>query len=213
MKYHPIIFSDDMVRAILEGRKTQTRRIIKMRDGSLCEDDDIPAYEKAEDGQRQRANYVMDFSKTFPQWQMMECPYGSIGDLLWVREKWNAQNTNGQWWHEVPRKDRSLWNWAWTNPVRPAYDEIPPRWLPSIHMPRMASRITLEIVNVRVEKVQEITPEDAYAEGCYSDKSIEVASEWSIVTMFKHLWRSIHDGDGVCWEDDPWVWVVDFKVK
>jgi len=83
MKEIPILFSGEMVRAILEGLKTQTRRLITMRDGSLCEDSDIPVYAEAEG--EQRANYVMDFSKTFPQWQRLDCPKGQPGDVLWVR--------------------------------------------------------------------------------------------------------------------------------
>lgn len=210
MKKRPILFNPEMVRAILEGRKTQTRRLIKMRDGSLCEEYDIPAYD--EEAGETRPNYVMDFSKTYPQWKRLDCPKGHPGDVLWVREKWNAQNTNDQWWHEVPHEDRPLWNWAWTNPVRPAYDAVPPRWLPSIHMPKAACRIMLEIVSVKVERVKEITPEDAQAEGCFSDKAIEIAGQWSVVTMFKNLWNSINGTEGKRWEDNPWVWVVEFKV-
>lgn len=124
-----------MVAAILEGRKTQTRRVIKLADGSLPDDDSIPAYEPEEG--YQRANYVMDYSKTFPQWKQLDCPKGKPGDRLWVRETWQGQTQDGRWWHEV-KEHRELYNWAWTNPVQPAYDAVPPRWMPSIHMPRMA---------------------------------------------------------------------------
>ncbi len=198
-----------MVRAILEGRKTQTRRIINpqpQRHDSywhfdkqvFMSDDDLVSY------------LFHDYYDKHPR-------YGAAyvdgtADVLWVRESWQAQNSNGQWWHEVKREDRLQWNWAWTNPVRAAYDDMPPKWLPSIHMPKMACRIRLEIVNVRVERVKEITPEDAQSEGCYSDKSIEIAGQWSIVTMFSRLWNSINTDEGKRWEDNPWVWVIEFKV-
>lgn len=211
----PILFSGAMVLAILEGRKTQTRRLIKMRDGSLCDDADIPV----NDGFR--ASYVMDYSKTFPQWRQLDCPKGKPGDLLWVHETWQAQTQSGKWWHEVKREDRPLLNWAWTNPVRPAYEAIPPRWLPSIHMPREASRIMLEIVSIRVQKLQEISEEDAIAEGVERQGDFVVISPEAkrillkgnlAIDRYARLWDSIHNYGGIGWEHDPWVWVIEFKV-
>jgi hypothetical protein len=204
----PILFSGAMVEAILEGRKTQTRRVIKLRDGSAPEEDgyDIP---RGEDNQP--LDYVMDFSKTYPYWQQLDCPYGKPGDLLWVRETWNAQTQSGKWWHEVPRQDRPLLNWAWTNPVEPAFEAVPPKWLPSIHMPRAASRITLEVVKIRVEQIQKITCADAGAEGVNGDSDAEV------YCGFQDLWDSINSkrsdeaGNTFGWNDNPWVWVVEFK--
>lgn len=193
----PILFRDEMVLAILEGRKTQTRRLIRMRDGSLCDDSDVPAHEC------QLADYVMDYSRTFPNWQTLECPKGNAGDRLWVRERWQGLEMGGRWWHEVKREDRSLLNWAWTNPVMPSFPVLPPRWLPSIHMPRMACRILLEIVSVRVDRVARISREDAIKEG---------VDKFDAVMKFSQLWNSIHAAEGTRFEDNPWVWVIEFKA-
>jgi hypothetical protein len=208
MSSKPILFSGEMVSAILEGRKTQTRRLIKMADGSLCDDSDIPA----NDGFR--ANYVMDYSKTFPQWKQLDCPKGKPGDQLWVREKWNAQTQSGKWWHEVKRADRPLLNWAWTNPIRPAFEAIPPRWLPSIHMPRAASRITLEIVNVRVERLQSISDSDAEQEGVHLLGLPEAERNYprKRIVAYEAIWDLINREEGKRWKDNPWVWVIEFKV-
>lgn len=204
MNEKPILFSSEMVRAILQGRKTQTRRVIKLRDGSTPEWDgyDIP---KGEDNKP--LDYVMDFSKNYPQWQRLDCPYGKARDRLWVRETWQGVSMQtAKWWHETPRNERPLHNWQWTNPVVPALQSIPPKWLPSIHMPRMVSRITLEVVNVRVERLQDISVEDALAEGCPPENHDEPTS-W-----YKSLWDSINTDRGYDFHSDPWVWVVEFKV-
>jgi hypothetical protein len=206
MNEKPILFSGEMVRALLDGRKTQTRRLIKMRDGSLCDDADIPCY-APEEGE-QRANFVMDYSKTFPQWQQLDCPYGKIGDRLWVREKWQALSGEGRWWHQVKREDRPLLNWAWTNPIEPSFEQVPPRWLPGIHMLRMACRINLEIINVCVEKLQEITADDIEREGAIA-KPTEINDA---VSVWSALWDSINADEGKRWDDNPYVWVIEFKV-
>lgn len=186
----PILFSGEMVRAILEGRKTQTRRVItsKVALEWLSPDMFTPEY------------------VALPENHLS--PYGYAGDNLWVRETWNAINGQGQWWHQlkVSKAERELYNWAWTNPIQPALQEIPTRWLPSIHMPRAASRITLEVVNVRVERLQDLSVEDAIAEGCPEDQYDEPTS-W-----YKNLWNSINAERGYDFHSDPWVWVVEFKV-
>lgn len=175
MKEHPIIFSGPMVRAILEGRKTQTRRVAK---------------------------YHTD---------VRYCQYGTTGDRLWVRENWNAQNQSGQWWHEVKRDERPLHNWAWTNPVFPAYESTPPRWLPSIHMPRAASRITLEVTGVRVERVQDISEDDARAEGVAPSIVGGDMGGIEYRAGYQSLWDSINSKRGFGWDANPWVWVVEFR--
>lgn len=169
MKERPILFNGDMVRAILAGQKTQTRR--------------IP-------------------SKT--QQHALFCPYGHPGDRLWVRERWATDMS---------------------------FDDLPPRmlpprgmpiyyhataqcmdykWRPSIHMPRWASRITLEITDVHVERVQDIHEEDAIAEGIDPRKLSYLSGERA-VTKFYVLWNSIYAADGLGWDVNPWVWVVTFK--
>lgn len=199
MKERPILFSGQMVRAILEGRKTQTRRVAKIGDGSHVEDEDIPA--AYEDGSRDP--WIMDFqTKHYPQWVKRHCPYGKPGDRLWVRETWADTG------------------WPLTGPAI-AYRADPdhadhdmPRWRPSIHMPRWASRITLEVVSVRVERLQEISEEDAKAEGinnageqweCYCCGGTKSTARGS----FETLWESINGPES--WDANPWVWVVEFK--
>jgi hypothetical protein len=178
MNTHPILFSGEMVLAILEGRKTQTRRIVKGNpNGKIPFTDELP------------------------------CPYGLTGDTLWVREKWNAQTQNGKWWHEVKREDRPLLNWAWTNPVKPAFDGTPSRWLPSIHMPREASRITLKITQLRIEKLQSITHDEAIAEGFY--QTVEQRA-WGRLG-FSLLWDKLNKDRGYGWDANPLVWVVSFE--
>lgn len=182
MREKPILFSGPMVRAILEGSKTQTRRVCKL-----------------------------DVRGGMPQPEfdslLRYCPYGQPGDRLWVREtcwlygRWEVKGVrkNGKpSWRFVligkrvrfdkPGTDESMAYWGggegWS-------------WRPSIHMPRWASRITLEITGVRVERLGEISESDARAEGVQS------------VAEFKELWASIN-GPG-SWEANPWVWVVEFR--
>jgi hypothetical protein len=211
-KERPILFSGAMVKAILEGRKTQTRRAIADEWWRCLDPDD--------NDDRARAVEM--------------CPYGRAGDRLWVRETWQAQNTEMKWWHEWPANDRHSMNWAWTNPVVPAYPGTPPRWLPAIHMPRMACRLTLEIVTVRVERVQDISEDDAIAEGVppnwAGDLSGWDANEHGYLPP--HLLNSEDDSDvhhytareayatywdhfnakrGYSWNVNPWVWVIEFK--
>lgn len=182
MSEHPILFSEKMVRAILAGKKSQTRRIVKQDPkGKIPFTDELP------------------------------CPYGHTGDFLWVRESWQAQNTSGLWWHEVPRNDRPLWNWAFTNPVEPAYEAIPPRWIPSIHMPRMASRITLEITELRIERLNNISKNDAIAEGCQAWVENGQVTD-TAVSDYAHLWNEINLERGYSWESNPFVWVVSFQI-
>jgi hypothetical protein len=178
MNAHPILFSGEMVSAILEGRKTQTRRIVKGDpNGKIPFTDELP------------------------------CPYGLTGDILWVREKFNAQTQNGKWWHEVKREDRPLFNWAWTNPVHPAYDETPPRWMPSIHMPREACRIELKITQLRIEKLQRITHDEAISEGF----SHTTGRAWGKLG-FSLLWDKLNKERGYGWDVNPLVWVVSFEL-
>lgn len=160
MKERPILFSGPMVRAILDGRKTQTRRVVKPRQGML---DD---------------------------WTGLPCPYGKPGDRLWVRETCYFEQPHGEVIYRAdPGSEKAL---------DPEFTGL--RWRPSIHMPRWASRITLEIVNVRVERLQDIRVDDARAEG--------VTAKWP-VHGFRNLWQSIN-GFG-SWDANPWVWVVEFR--
>lgn len=203
MKYHPILFNTEMVRAILDGRKTQTRRVIADKLLNRFDDlnpdnfgDGMPSYE-TEDGQ---LILLSDL-----------CPY-KIGDRLWVRESftyWEDDEFGGDYLEYRTGHRVSLGEWEYPHPI---YDHCIGRfgkWTPSIHAPRWASRLTLEIIGVRVERLQDISEEDAIAEGVICDKT---DSSWHsngayAKGRFKSLWQSVYG----TWDQNPWVWVIEFK--
>lgn len=162
MNEHPIIFSTEMVRAILDGRKTMTRRVINHPE----------RYEHIRE---------CDFC----------CPYGQVGDKLWVRESFLIKHD-----YKTPKG----FPYYKTN----FCDDKITKWKPSIFMPRWASRITLEITGIRVERLQEISEQDAKDEGIcfYDDNAVDV---------FRELWDSINAKRGYSWESNPFVWVIEFK--
>lgn len=183
----PILFKDEMIRAILEGWKTQTRRIVKpckCKD-SLCE---LAPHEIA--GEINRGHY-------------RNCPYGKPGDRLWVRENFlqlmHGQVTDGRVKYCASIDPRSTGT--------PKNDGYWWRKRPSIHMPRWASRITLEITGVRVERLQDISIADAKAEGSFTHG--HSGAEISPRTGFRHLWARINGHES--WDANPWVWVIEFK--
>lgn len=224
MTERPIIFNAEMVRAILDGRKTQTRRIIKL-------DHERGMKNPVVRGKNGACSYVgCRLASTL-------CPFGQPGDRLWVRETWGVVS------HELDEDGRIQ---PWT-PDRPAtaihempfgngyysghaiysadgeftwgdddgYEDGRSCWKPSIHMPRAASRITLEITGVRVERLQDISQADAIAEGAPpSHPSIDAVSrdygfsDFSR-SWFGQTWWSIYGQES--WQANPWVWVIEFK--
>lgn len=210
MKERPILFKGDMVRAILNGRKTQTRRIIKGQSDEwekLTDEEDIHGNEffvvlgKEEGSLR-------------PILTSVKCPYGHIGDRLWVRETWN---TFDPWVGVFYAADDHSYGIGDDDDA----DHIEPhdiRWRPSIHMPRWASRILLEVTDVRVERLKDISEEDAISEGIYlfqgeggGYKSARGEQEHdTAVEAYADLWERIN-GPG-SWDANPWVWVVSFKT-
>jgi hypothetical protein len=217
----PILFSGPMVRAILDGRKTQTRRAFN---------------DKA-------------------KWHFLEghgdlsiCPYGVPGDRLWVRETWmDLRGTGIEPYTAAP----THYAYAADSPPGSYSDQCRKdfglKWRPSIHMPRVASRLTLEVVNVRVERLQEISEEDAKAEGCEARPSGtwwqgykefagdlihqqwkgDAPPEWMIEhkrmkptphldrsakDAFETLWNAINS-ERAPWASNPWVWVVEFAPR
>jgi hypothetical protein len=177
-----------MVQAILAGRKTMTRRVVKPQPFEVkrygtrlgrvtVSRRSVPAV-KLKNGERA--------SPGSPD-HIAECPYGPIGDRLWVRETWCRGKDKGL----LFRADMNF-DWGHT-------------WKPSIFMPRTASRITLEITGIRVERLNEISEEDAIAEGCNHNPYLNVHSR----IEFMHLWNKIN-GIGY-WEKNPLVWVIEFK--
>lgn len=192
MNDKPIIFSAPMVRAILEDRKTQTRRIIKPQPDKDLDPDTLKG--AWEDG-------FID----------VKCPYGKIGDLLWVRESFYEPRCDGTVIYRA--------NWKKDAQQR-GFDNIPDavdwKWKPSIHMPRWASRITLQINDIRIERIQDISERAAKAEGARPAFTRIIRENWPVVPHpqyvwgFEELWESIN-GKG-SWNENPWVWVIHFGV-
>ncbi len=205
-KERPILFSGPMVKAILEGRKTQTRRVMNNRHFNVFWVDEtakgVAPYWRYEDSHGSGPFKPEDYQLYgFPR-----CPYGQAGDRLWVRETWAP--------HPTVRKAERDSKIFYRADCRPrTSDESHCDWRPSIHMPRWASRITLEIVSVRVERLQGISEDDAKAEGVLSlpDATLKPV-DGSARLQFAALWDSINAGRGFGWNVNPWVWVIEFKA-
>lgn len=192
--------SAPMVRALLAGIKTQTRRIVKPQPPHDCGMLECGPYHPTvtRRGEDELGPETFGAYTVGGEWSQ-GCPYGRPSDRLWVRETWNKFDG----WADVfyAADDHSFGIGEDDNP-----DHIEPqniKWRPSIHMPRWASRITLEVTDVRVERLQEIGEDGAIAEGSPYKSQIE-ALEWYI-----ELWESIN-GDG-SWDQNPLVWVIEFK--
>lgn len=187
MKERPILFSGAMVQAILDGRKTQTRRKVKPQpydhSGTVYFDMGML---------RVRASDGCDAHWWSPIW----CPYGVPGGRLWVKETFKTVPVGS---HLVYRADEPKTTAEKT-------DHAFGPWKPSIFCPRKASRITLEIISVRVERLNEISADDADAEGCGCGTNDATGGP---VARYKVLWESIN-GPG-SWAKNPWVWVLEFK--
>lgn len=205
MKQHPILFSTPMVQAILNGQKTITRRIVK---GTALE------WLKPE-------LFVPDYV-TDPNNNL--CDYGYAGDTLWVRETWTE---NGLGYYRF-KADWPEGKGAFTGKSVP--EKFRNRWKPSIHMPKKACRLHLEITALRIERLHDITEEDAINEGIqwykdpsgsiryrdymadasgYGDPSVDYPSVPTPKHSFRTLWISINGKES--WEANPWVWVITFK--
>ncbi len=191
MKERGMIFNGEMVRAILDGRKTQTRRPVKfpVHDKNLgCE---LAGNELA--GELSAGNYL-------------NSAFGKPGDRIWVRETFcpvdDTQYGGEKWvdYRATPKFEASHpagWDCA-------PNDAEALKWRPSIHMPRWASRILLEITNVRVERLRSMSQDDARAEGV-----IAASGPMEAGLAFRELWDSIYGEES--WKANPWVWVIEFK--
>lgn len=195
MKERPILFSGEMVRAILEDRKTQTRRPMKCQ---LPKDDGGTA--TCISGRTMHQELVHQ--------AIENNPFGQPGDRLWVRETWGI----------VPILDCNSDRVAYRSDYSQACGEdqviapVPKRWRPSIHMPRWASRLTLEITAVRVERLQDISEEDAKAEGCNGDCPIGYIPAYEKAPLayhFAQVWDACYGTES--WSANPWVWVIEFR--
>lgn len=191
---HPILFSTEMVKAILDGRKTMTRRVVKTVHKNAC--GFLVVIDS--NGFNKEVYEYDDDESMFDN--PIECPYGTVGDRLWVRETYSPFRSS-------PTLELNCHYKADGDGLLP--DE---KWKPSIFMPRWASRITLEITDIKVERVQDITEDDAQAEGV---KFNFFASDrvWATYrSSFISLWDSINTKRGYSWESNPYVWVISFKV-
>ncbi|HBR4408562.1 TPA: hypothetical protein L9V40_004900, partial [Klebsiella pneumoniae] len=200
----------EMVRALLSGRKTQTRRIIK---DCTVGRDQISKFIQIE------KKFIGCYPEDVPELIRECCPYGIPGDRIWVREAFRVHSRatdvatlvykaseRNSWTEQTHRVPVAVCN-------KPA---TPEKWTPSLHMPRWASRILLEITDVRVERLNSISQEDAQAEGLeltgwrptYSDPDSggEVMTPYD---NFAELWSSIYGDES--WQANPWVWVIEFK--
>ncbi|HBQ4073287.1 hypothetical protein ACYJB9_12215 [Klebsiella pneumoniae] len=219
MKERGMIFNGEMVRAILDGRKTQTRRPIKWKQTRFTE------IGEREDGSKwpwsEDAEHACDFWHPFP--------FGAVGDRIWVRETWAEAGASAP--------DLKLYRANYPEHVPSIYENVPPaeeiRWTPSIHMPRWASRILLEITGVRAERLNTISEEDAQCEGVHTevwdqtvvarnyaarDKFFQFWSEdmphyvemnQLYRSSFRSLWESNYGAQN--WLANTWVWVIEFK--
>ena len=201
-----MIFNREMVRAILDGRKTQTRRIMKIQPSDGFHpthngyDLDLNAHWYTP-GVVDKNGYLQPAKKDVfgvaDENEGYTCPFGAVGDRIWVRETFSQVPD-----HEEP---------AGCSAILYAADGNGPygKWVPSIHMPRWASRLTLEITCVRVERLRDLSEDDAKSEGI-TPPSGGVLPGWEYRINFRDLWMSIYGADN--WEANPWVWVIEFKV-
>lgn len=203
MKERPILFSTEMVKAILDGRKTQTRRILKVKGCKPFVPD---------------KTWEVD---TIEKWNKDYHPYGKVEDLLWVRETWQYNDD---------LDEPYLYKQKYIDEYLPEHASIM-KWKPSIFMPKEAARIWLKVTNIRVERLHDISEEDILKEGlkwepCSTRGCDELVRGWKnylngemIVSgdgkltpkeqSFKSLWQSINGEDS--WKQNPWVWVIEFE--
>jgi len=225
MKERPVIFNSEMVRAILSGGKRQTRRVMKPQVHSMARFADY----KTDLGYPTSKThlwagfYLTEDSETPGYYK---CPYGKIGDRLWVRETWSTDADI-----EAYRKANEpvpivyKGDWDIDGITKEEACDVGIIWKPSIFMPRWASRIDLEITDIGVERVQDIKEKDCEAEGIEVAESIGdyAGALWTARTKkatfsfsdaqsaFQYLWDSINAKRGYGWDSNPWVWIIMFK--
>lgn len=192
MKQRPILFNASMVRALLDGTKTQTRRVVKPQPDCI----------------KAGKPYTTAGLPSTP----IACPYGQVGDQLWVRETWYCDDFRVQRGPYLKPDDfdvvesRENGCLVFRADGSSPYEAEQPKWKPAIHMPRWASRITLEITSVRVERLNDISRGDCMAEGCPFPN---IAKETDPKQWYRELWKSINGAGS--WDLNPWVWVIEFK--
>ena len=207
-KARPILFTGPMVRAILAGRKTQTRRVVK------------PQPFKA--GEEWSSKTVTEaWNSGFVD---VRCPFGNAGQRLWVRETWtwcssaDKEEERGITFKDGAQKfpNGNYYPNDHIDYLPTAFDHI--KWHPSIYLPRWASRITLEVESIRIQRLKEISEQDALAEGISETHRTKAMMPGGFVRCdwpqwsFHQLWDSINEKRGYGWRKNPWVWVVNFAL-
>ncbi|MJN96019.1 hypothetical protein DNX92_05000 [Salmonella enterica subsp. enterica] len=200
MKERGMIFNGEMVRAILDGRKTQTRRIMKNQPAG--DYPETPALIR-------NVGTGFQWHGLYGESSIFNCPLGSIGERIWVRETFRVHSratdvatlvyrasVRNSWTEQTHRVPVAVCN-------KPA---TPEKWTPSIHMPRWASRLLLEITDVRVERLNNISECDAKAEGGPTECTL-IGDKY--FPGFRSLWKSIYGEES--WDANPWAWVIEFK--
>lgn len=222
-----MIFNGEMVRAILDGRKTQTRRIMKIQPSDGFHpthngyDLDLNAHWYTP-GVVDKNGYLQPAKKDVfgvaDENEGYTCPFGAVGDRIWVREAFQGPLVSEEFLEEYRAYPEKFENpeyceYAADGGPRPEYcdldDNLRHGWRPSTHMPRWASRLTLEITSVRVERLRDLSEDDAKSEGI-TPPSGGVLPGWEYRINFRELWMSIYGSDNL--EANPWVWVIEFKV-
>lgn len=208
-KERPILFSTPMVQAILEGRKTMTRRACKDNGDNLIGYEYVtnnPTYPEMWNGKKSEryTGWVAMFNN-LPVVMPRKCPYGNIGDILWVREMLYQNGELGLEYvadkeyideNIIPEDHKPYRNYAHCN-------------IPSIHMPKYLCRIFLEIIDIKVERVKNISEKDAILEGSIPSGGNILGLRDGAIGLFKSLWQSINGEES--WNQNPWVWAITFK--
>lgn len=214
MKERPMLFNGEMVRAILDGRKTQTRRVMKVQpEPSKTREGDFWFSSK----KLESMVHISDFNPgnnvlvdCHLFYQEHCCPFGQVGDRLWVRETFRLFDK----YQECGCSDFPCNCPSHGAPIyRASHNDCEDKWTPSIHMPRTACRLVLEITGVRVERLGDISEKDALAEGLSSDATVtESGDDYTGLyasDRFSYTWQKIYGQKS--WLENPWVWVITFK--
>jgi hypothetical protein len=205
MKERPILFKGEMVSAILNGRKTQTRRIMKPQPEPCI--DERGGHRWPSRPHQSMLHVENEMQNGAGGWEGLAgdaCPYGQPNDRFWIREAWRTYKSLDTCKPSMIAPGAGIqYEALGTNIDHEDYLLGMGKLRPSMFMPRWASRITLEITNIRIERVQEITGEEALREGCYG--AISARNE------FMELWDLINAKRGFGWDLNPWVWVIEFR--
>lgn len=224
MTERPILFSGPMVRAILDGRKTQTRRVMKNQPPDDVAPISVSRYHPTivdRNGDEAPGDEIFGAYSDDGEWGC-KSPFGEPGDRLYVRETWQHSNhplgpydTDCDVFYRADYLDDPLGPDLERSP-----DGIRREWRPSIHMPRAAARTLLEVTGARVERLQDISEADARAEGVTIEERHKVgyclgpgrgADRPPSIRAFRELWDGLNSGRGYGWDSNPWLWIIEFR--